>query len=215
MKLYTMPGTCALAPNIAVAWANAPIEIVNLERGAHKGEEYLAINPRGQVPALVFDDGDVLTEATAILDYIGTAFGKDPEFARDKPLGRKEAEALSYLSSEVHATFKGHFKPSAYANKPQTEKVVRHKTYARLDEQFQRLDAWIAKSDGPWLLARKSGADAYLYIVMRWVERTPLQLEDYPNLAAHQRKMEADTSVLLALERQGMKPAVMQPGDET
>ncbi|MGB6229899.1 MAG: glutathione S-transferase N-terminal domain-containing protein [Litorimonas sp.] len=207
MKLYTMPGTCALAPNIAAAWEDAPIEIVNLERGEHKGEAYLAINPRGQVPALVFDDGDVLTEATAILDFIGAQFGGDPEYARDKPLGRKEAEALSYLSSEVHAAFKGHFSPGTFADTPQTEKVVRHKTYARLDRYFQRLDAWIGESEGPWLLERKSYADAYLYIVMRWIDRTPLKLDDYPNLAAHQREMEKDDGVGLALERQGMRPA--------
>lgn len=207
MKLYTMAGTCALAPNIAVAWKDAPIEIVNLERGEHKGEAYLSINPRGQVPALVFDDGDVLTEATAILDYIGTTYGNDPAFGRDHPLGRKEAEALSYLSSEVHAAFKGHFSPGTYADTPQTEKIVRHKTYARLDGYFQRLNDWIAESDGPWLLSQRSFADAYLYIVMRWIERTPLKLEDYPNLAAHQREMEQDDGVKLALERQGMKRA--------
>lgn len=207
MKLYTMPGTCALAPNIAIAWEDAPIEIHNLGYSEHKSDAYLAINPRGQVPALVFDDGSVLTEATAILDFIGASYGGDPEFARDKPLGYREAEALSYLSSEVHAAFKGHFSPGTFADTPQTEKVVRHKTYARLDGYFKRLDAWIGESDGPWLLPRKSYADAYLYIVMRWIERTPLSLEDYPKLAEHQREMEADEGVLMALERQGMEAA--------
>jgi glutathione S-transferase len=207
MKLYTMTGTCALAPNIAVAWADAPIEVVNLERGDQKGEAYLAINPRGQVPALVIDDGDVLTEAAAILGYIREAYGRAPDFARDKPAGRKEAEALTYLSSEVHAAFKGHFSPGTFANTPQTEKTVRHLTYDRLDTYFQYLNDWMAESDGPWLLSARSYADAYLYIVMRWVERTPLQLGDYPNLAAHQQEMEKDAGVLLALERQGMAPA--------
>lgn len=207
MKLYTMTGTCALAPNIAIAWADAPIEVVNLERGAHKGEDYRAINPRGQVPALVFDDGDVLTEATAILGYLREAHGDDPDSARDKPAGRKEAEALSYLSSEVHAAFKGHFSPSTFANTPQSEKTVRHLTYARLDTHFHFLNDWMAQSDGPWLLGERTYADAYLYIVMRWIERTPLQLRDYPNLETHQREMEQDAGVLVALERQGMMPA--------
>ncbi len=207
MKLYTMPGTCALACNIAVAWEDAPIEIVNLERGENRQPDYLAINPRGQVPALVFDDGDVLTEATAILAFIGAKFGGDPEFARDQPLGRKEAEALSYLSSEVHATFKGHFAPQRFAETPQGEKAVRHKAYAALRPMFERLNTMAAESDGPWLLARKSYADAYLYICARWLERTPINLSDYPELVKHQQMMESDDGVLLALGRQGMAVA--------
>lgn len=207
MKLYTMPGTCALACVIAVLWDDAPIDIVNLPYGDHRKADYLAINPRGQVPALVFDDGDVLTEATAILAYIGARFGDDPDYGRGEVLGRKEAEALSYLSSEVHAAFKGHFSPGTFADTPQTEKVVRHKTYARLDGYFGYLNDWIADTDSPWLLKQRSYADAYLYIVMRWIERTPLALDDYPNLAAHQQNMQKDDAVLKALKLTGMKPA--------
>jgi glutathione S-transferase len=207
MKLYALPGTCALAPNIAALWADAPIELVCLERGDQKGEDYLAINPKGQVPALVFEDGDVLTEATAILTYIGAAFGKNPEYAPDQPLGRKEAEALSYLSSEVHATFKCHFAPHLFANSNATERAVRHKAYKRLDKMFTQLNAQVGATDGPWLLAKKSYADAYLYIVMRWVEKTPLSLSDYPALDSHQKQMEVDPKVLEALARQNMTPA--------
>jgi len=69
--LYTMPGTCSLSPNIAIAWLDAPVAIQNIPYGDQKKEYYLAINPRGQVPALRFKDGDVLTEATAILAWLG------------------------------------------------------------------------------------------------------------------------------------------------
>lgn len=209
MKLYTMPGTCALACVIAIAWEDAAIEVVNLNYGDHKKEDYLSINPRGQVPALVFDDGSVLTEAVAILRFIGARFGGDKRYAADQELGYRESEALSYLSSEVHAAFKGHFHPGTFADTPQTEKVVRHKTYARLDGYFGYLNDWISDTDGPWLLAEKSYADAYLYIVMRWIERTPLSLDDYPNLATHQREMEKDDAVLKALKQQGMKAATV------
>ena len=99
--LYTMPGTCALAPNIAVAWLNAPVTIKTMAHGDQKKEEYLSINPKGKVPALQFDDGDVLTEAAAILAYLGAEYGKEG-YARNQKLGRKEAEALSYMTSEVH-----------------------------------------------------------------------------------------------------------------
>ena len=68
---YTMPGSCSLSPNIAVAWLNAPIEIRNIAYGDQKNDDYLAMNPKGQVPALRFDDGDVLTEVAAILTWLG------------------------------------------------------------------------------------------------------------------------------------------------
>lgn len=207
MKLYTMPGTCALACVIAAVWEDAPIEVVNLNYGDHKGPDYLSVNPRGQVPALLFDDGDVLTEATAILAFIGSAFGGDTKFSADSVMGRKEAEALSFLSSEVHAAFKGHFQPATYAEDKAGEAIVCRKTYARLDNYFGYLNDWVADTDGPWMLENRSYADAYLYIVMRWISGTPLKLEDYPNLARHQREMEKDAGVQKALKLQGMKPA--------
>ncbi|WP_206076981.1 glutathione S-transferase N-terminal domain-containing protein [Palleronia sediminis] len=73
--LYTMPGTCSLAPNIAIAWLDAPVEVHNMAYGDHKRDEYLAINPKGKVPAIRFEDGDVLTEAAAILAWLGAEHG--------------------------------------------------------------------------------------------------------------------------------------------
>jgi glutathione S-transferase len=203
-----MKGTAALAANIAIAWEDAPIEVVCLERKELKEETYLAVNPTGKVPALVFDDGDVLTETVAILTYIGAAHSgaAHDAYTRDKKLGRKEAEALAFLNSEIHATFKVHFHPNLFATTPKTEKAARHKTYWRLDKYFEQLDAKIAEHKGPWLLSQKSYADAYLYIIGRWVETTPMELEDYPNLLAHQQMMEKDEAVLLALGRQNMTP---------
>ena len=216
MKLYTMKGTCALAANIAIAWEDAPIEVICLERSELKEEAYLAVNPKGQVPALVFEDGDVLTEIVAILTYIGAAHSGPAHeaYTRDKKLGRKEAEALAFLSSEVHAAFKVHFHPNLFANAPKTEKAARHKTYWRLDKYFEQLNAKIAETRGPWLLSQKSYADAYLYIIGRWVETTPMELEDYPNLLAHQQMMEKDESVLLAISRQNMTPRLYFVEDE-
>ncbi|MEM7730589.1 MAG: glutathione S-transferase N-terminal domain-containing protein [Pseudomonadota bacterium] len=207
MKLYTMPMTCALACVIAIVWEDAPIEIVNLRYGDHKKPDYLSVNPRGQVPALVFDDGEVLTEATAILSFIGAAFGGGDTdlYARNKPLGYREAEALSYLSSEVHAAFKGHFSPGTFADDAAGEETVKRKTYARLDGYFHYLNDWISDTDSPWLLEERSYADAYLYIVMRWISLTPLKLEDYPNLVTHQRQMETDEGVRKALKLAGMR----------
>ena len=206
VKLYTMPGTCALAPNIAVAWEDAPIEVVAMEYGDHRTDDYLAINPKGQVPALAFDDGDVLTEAAAILSYIGAAHGGEGSgrYARDEPLGRKEAEKLSFLTSEVHAAYGPHFAPQRFAESESAQEEVKAAAYETLDGHYRRLDEEVG--DGPWLLDAKSYADAYLYVTTRWLEQTPLSIDDYPNLKRHRERMEADEGVKTALARQNMEP---------
>ena len=203
--LYTMAGTCALAPNIAAAWTNAPIEVKNLARGDQRKEPYLSINPKGQVPALVFDDGDVLTEAVAILRYIGDAHGK-ADFSEKTPHGRKEVEALSYMTSEVHATFGGHFATASFAESKSAQEEVKAATYDKLRKHYQRLEDNLKAAGGEWYIGKKSFADAYLYVILRWIELTPINIGDYPTLHAFRRQMEKDEHVLKALKRQDMKP---------
>lgn len=202
-KLFTMPGTCSLAPNIAIAWVGAPIEIENLAYGDHKKEAYLQINPKGQVPALQFDDGDVLTEAAAIMSYIGAAYGT-ANFAQDTKLGRKEAEALSYMTSGVHATYGPHFSASSFVEKNDAQEALKSKTYEKLKTQYAALEKTLSES-GDYYLGEKSFADAYLYVLNRWIEQTPISLSDYPALSAHRKMMEDDEGVRIALSRQDMK----------
>jgi len=199
-----MPGTCALAPNIAVAWLDAPVQIRNLVRGDHKKDHYLAINPKGKVPALQFDDGDVLTEATAILAYLGAEYG-DENYARNPVLRRKEAEALSYMSSEVHATYGPHFAIQKFADSDSAQKEVKAKTYEKLAAHYSFLDENLAASSGDWYLGERSLADTYLYVLTRWIDLTPLSIDDYPALKKHRAQMQADEGVRLALQRQDME----------
>ena len=203
--LYTMPGTCSLAPNIAVAWLDAPVEIHNMAYGDHKKDDYLAINPKSKVPALRFDDGDVLTEAAAILTWLGAAHGKEG-YARDTVLGRKEAEALSYMTSEVHAAYGGHFGPKNLAETPQAQEEVKRKTYETLAGHYQRMNEILGRNGGHWYLGERTFADAFLYVLERWIDQTPLSIADYPALQQHRARMEADKGVQLALKRQGMEP---------
>ncbi|MBN9123135.1 MAG: glutathione S-transferase [Nitrosospira sp. 56-18] len=207
--LYTMPGTCALAPNIAVAWLNAPVTIKTMERGDHKKDPYLSINPKGKVPALQFDDGDVLTEAAAILAYLGAKYGKE-DYARNQKLGRKEAEALSYMTSEVHAAYGPHFAVQTFADSDSAQKEIKAKTYEKLAKHYERLESNLAAA-GDWYLKDRSFADAFLYVLTRWIELTPLSIDNYPNLKKHRARMEADEGVKLALQRQNMEP-LSSPG---
>lgn len=203
--LYTMPGTCSLAPNIAVAWLDAPVEIHNMAYGDHKKDDYLAINPKAKVPALRFDDGDVLTEAAAILTWLGAAFGTEG-YERDTPLGRKEAEALSYMTSEVHATYGGHFAPQNFADSKEAQDEVKRKTYENLASHYERLNDTLSRNGGEWYLGRRSFADAFLYVLSRWLDQTPLSIDDYLALKQHRARMEADDGVKQALKRQDMDP---------
>jgi glutathione S-transferase len=203
--LYTMPETCSLSPNIAVAWLDAPVEILNIPYGDQKKDYYLAINPKGQVPALRFDDGDELTEAAAILEWLGATYGKDG-YARDTRLGRKEAEALSYMTSEVPATYGGHFNTQKFAESEAAQEEVRRKTYEKLASHYERMDGVLSENGGGWYLGQRSFADTFLYVLTRWIEKTPLSIENYPALKQHRARMEADEGVRQALARQDMEP---------
>lgn len=203
--LYTMPGTCSLSPNIAVAWLDAPVEIHNMAYGDHKKDAYLAINPKAQVPAVRFADGDVLTEAAAILAWLGSAHGKG-NYGRDTVIGRKEAEALSFMTSEVHATYGGHFGTQNFAETPAAQDEVKRKTYEKLARHYQRMNDELGANGGEWYLGKRSFADTFLYVLCRWIDQTPLSIDAYPALKQHRAHMEADAGVQLALKRQDMEP---------
>ena len=200
-KLYTMPGTCSLAPNICIAWLDAPVEIVAMEYGDHKKSEYLAINDKGQVPAVQFEDGDVLTEAAAIMAWLGAEYGSEG-YARDKKLGRKEAEALSWFTSEVHADYGAHFAPKAFAETEAGQEEAKQAAYRKLKGHYERIEENL---DGEYWLGKRSFADAYLYVLSRWIDQTPHGIENFPKLKAFRRRMEQDEAVQKALKRQNME----------
>ncbi|MBH5323187.1 glutathione S-transferase family protein [Aurantiacibacter sediminis] len=202
--LYTMPGTCSLACNIAVAWLDAPVEIHNLAYGDHKNEEYLSINPKGKVPALKFDDGDVLTELAAIMAWLGAEHGSEG-YARDKQLGYREAEALAYMTSEIHASYGPHFAAKNFAESEDAQSEVKEAAYKTLAGHYERLEDNLAQAGGEYYLGKRSFADAFLYVLTRWIEQTPLSIDEYPKLKAHRERMESDPGVRTALDRQDME----------
>jgi glutathione S-transferase len=203
--LYTMPGTCSLAANIAIAWIDAPVAVENMAYGDHKKDAYLAINPKGKVPAIKFADGDVLTELSAILAWLGATHGGEG-YARDSKLGRREAEALSFMTTEVHGAYGPHFAAQNFAKSDSAQDEVKQAAYDRLRGHYKRMNDKLSSADGDWYLGEKSFADAFLYVLVRWLDQTPLTLSDYPALAAHRDRMEADAGVKTALGRQDMQP---------
>lgn len=204
MQLYTMPGTCALAPNIVAMWGDVDLEVVTLERGAHREPAYLQINPKGQVPALRMEDGGILTEATAIMRYLA-AIAPNPivRASSDRDWARVD-EAMSYLTTELHSDFGGHFAPSRFAASDGAQDEVRQSTYAKLRGHCVRLAAQLDGADGNFYLGSRTIADAYLYVVLRWFDDTPIALSEYPTLLRYRTMMAAETAVQAAMSRQNM-----------
>jgi len=204
MRLFAMPGTCALAPNIVALWGGVDVTVVNLARGDHREPAYLAINPKGQVPALEIAPGNVLTEASAIMRYLAALSPHADINPQDLKRWARIDEALSYFISEVHAGFGGHFASYRFAESDSAQAEVKAATYQKIAEHFSRIDAHFANHGADYYLGGRSIADAYLFVITRWIDGTPLSICEYPNVATFRERMSVDVDVRQAIKRQEM-----------
>lgn len=194
MKLYLAPGACSLADHIALHEADLEFERVTVDlktKTTESGEDYRRINPKGYVPALVLDDGQMLTENIAILSWItDQASGLMPE----GPLGRyRLLETLAYISTEVHKSFKPFFSPDA----DEAQKAKARETIE------QRLGLLSDQVGSDYLFgAKASAADAYLYVMLRWSKQNRVSIP--APLAAFIARMESRPAVKLALHHEGL-----------
>lgn len=200
MKLYCKPGACSLSPHIVARECGLDFTQVNVDlqkKLTEQGEDYWQINPKGQVPALQFDDGTILTEGVAIVQYLADL---KPDYHLLAPTGsltRYHAlEWLSFISSELHKGFSPLFRPDTPdAYKPQLR--------AQLEKKFQLVNA--ALEDKQWLLGtRYTVADIYLYVVTRWAKAVKLQLDEMPALDAWFARVGERPAVQAALQAEGL-----------
>ncbi|GJD15276.1 glutathione S-transferase [Rivularia sp. IAM M-261] len=204
IKLYALPNSCALATHIALEWINKPYELKLLKRGQNRESEYLQVNPKGKVPAVVLEDGHVLTEAAAILVYLAEQFPQANLGTSNDPYERYElSQLLAYMTSEVHADFAPHFAPQRFINDESQYNALRDCTYKRLHEHYTSLNERLEGKKHP-IGIRRTVADPYLYVLTRWVDQTPLGIKNYPNLKRFRDQMSADTGVLRAVAMQGI-----------
>ena len=204
MKLYVLPGSCALACHIALEWAGAEYELEVLTRDALQSERYASVNPKAKVPALVLDEGEVVTEAQAVLLLIADLF-PDARLAPSASdvVGRaKLNEVLSELTSEVHPAFGPLFVPSRHVDEPGCEDAVKRAALARVDACFVRLNKALNEQD--WLLGKRGIADPYLFALARWLKMTPKPVEAYPAVARHFARMAHDPAVRRAMAAEGL-----------
>jgi glutathione S-transferase len=204
MKLYYAPGACSLAPHIALREAGLPFELslVDFQAGKNTqdGKDYLSINPKGAVPALQLDDGEVLTEAAVLLQYIAD---KATTRALAPAAGTKERyrlqEWLNYIATEVHKGFGPLWKP----NTPDAYKAI---VKENLATQFRYLDKALAGRDyltgGTFTIA-----DVYLFTILNWTKFHKIDLAPYPALQAFMQRVTARPKVKEALQAEGLLKA--------
>ncbi|CNH33281.1 glutathionine S-transferase [Yersinia kristensenii] len=195
MKLFYKPGACSLSPHIVLreAWLDFSIESVDLAtKKTETGEDYLRINPKGQVPALLLDDGSLLTEGVAIVQYLADIVPDRQLIAPSGTLSRYHAiEWLNFVATELHKGFSPLFNPKT----PDEYKAIARE---RLDKQFSYVDSELAKHD--YLLGSKfSVADAYLFTVTRWANALKLDIKQRSHLDKYMARVAGRPAVKEAL----------------
>ena len=195
MKLFYAPGTCALASHIALEEAGADYEAVRLNFGAEEQRkpDYLAINPKGRVPALVTDRG-VLTETPAILAYVAQSFPA-AGLAPQDPFDFARAQAFnSYLCSTVHVAHAHGRRGARWADDPAAIAAMQRKVPTTMAECFDLIEREMLQ--GPWVMGGSyTICDPYLYTIALWLEGDQVDIARTPKVQAHVERMKARPAV--------------------
>ena len=203
MKLYYSPGACSLSPHIALLEAGLPYDLVKVDVRAKKlenGDDYLKINPKGQVPALGLDSGEVVTEGPVIVQMIADKVAdKHLAPARDSAERYKFLEWLNFVTSEVHKNFGPLFSPVLADDAKAFFKD-------RVMGKFKYLDGALAGHD--FLMGKQfTVADGYLFTMLCWADRMNFDLSALPNLLAYKARVAARPKVQEALTKEGLMKA--------
>lgn len=200
MKLYYFRGSCALSPHIVALEAGLPVTMVKIDSKTKKTEseaDFLAINSKGTVPALQFDDGRVLTEGPAIVQFLAD---QKPESGLAPRAGTFERyqlmEMLNYLTSEVHKSFSPLFNPANSAEMKET-------LMANLAKKFDWLSGFL--SNKTYLLGNAfTVADAYLFTLLNWTGFLKIDLNKWPVLAEYKSLIGHRPKVQEAMRAEGL-----------
>jgi len=200
MKLYYSPGVCSLSPHIVAHEIGLPINLEKVDtrtKQTETGRDFLAINPKGYVPALELDNGEVLTEGPAIVQYLGDLKPGNAVVPANGTFARARLqEMLGYINSEIHKTYS----PLFHAETPEETRAERK---AYLHKRYELLDGILAKQT--WLLGDAfTAADAYLFVVTRWAKGAKVDLSDLHALAAFQERVAARPAVQAAMAQEGL-----------
>jgi glutathione S-transferase len=203
MKLYYSPGACSLSPHIALLEAGLPYELVKVDLKAKKlenGDDYLKVNPKGQVPALGLDNGELLTEGPVIVQMIADkASAKNLAPGRDSAERYKLQEWLNFITTELHKNFGPMFSPVLADDAKAFFKD-------RVMSKFKYVDGALAGRD--YVMGKQfTVADGYLFTMLSWADRMRFDLSGLPNLLAYKARVAARPKVQEALTKEGLMKA--------
>jgi glutathione S-transferase len=200
MKLYFSPGACSLAPHIVLRETGLPFELERVDtktKVMESGQDFWQVNPKGMVPTLKLDNGELLTEGPAITQYIAD---QKPEAGLLPPVGNlaryRVLEWLNFIGTEIHKQFTPLFKP----NTPEDYKAIAKENVTKA---FKLVDGHLAGK--PYLTGDTfTVADAYLFTVSNWARFHNIDIAQWPNFAAFQERVRARPAVQEALKAEGL-----------
>ncbi|HHQ4620650.1 TPA: glutathione S-transferase family protein [Aeromonas veronii] len=200
LTLFFAPGSCAVAVQIALLETGAPFTArqLNLTAGEQRSPEYLAINPKGRVPALITEQG-TLTETPALLLYVAQRFPDAKLAPLDNPfLLARMQEVSSFLASTVHVSHAHGRRGSRWADDEQAIAAMQQKVASNMRDGFAQIEQHYLA--GPWVLGEQfSVADIYLFVVAGWLKSDGVEISEFPKVADHYRRMLTRPAVNKAL----------------
>jgi glutathione S-transferase len=203
-RLYYAPGTCALATHIALEEAGAPYEAVAVDFGAQaqRRPEYLAINPKGRVPALVTENG-TLTETPGLLLFVAQRFPGAELAPLSDPIALAQVQEFnSYLCATVHVAHAHGRRGARWADDAGAIEAMKRKVPATMTECAELIEQKLLK--GPWVMGEQyTICDPYLFTIGTWLEGDGVDTGKLPRVIEHRRRMLARPAVQKAVAAEG------------
>jgi len=204
MKLFYSPGASSLSPHIVAREAGIDLKLQKVDTATKTmtvDGDFWKVNPKGYVPALELDNGEILTEVTAIVQYLADLMPKSKLAPQNGTWERTRLqEMLGYIGSEIHKTFSPLWNTKASAEVRKERTAYLHTRYALLDKQL---------AGKKFLFGDQfTVADAYLFVVTNWAKPTKVDLSEFTHIQAFQARVAARPAVVAAMTAEGLIPAV-------
>jgi glutathione S-transferase len=205
MKLYYSKAACSLATHIALEEAGVPFEVeaIDISAGTQRNDGYLAKNPLGRVPVLELEDGRVLTEVPAILEFIASSAPKRGLLPSDPWLKVKASEWMSLFVSSVHPTFLGYYRPERFVRDRSAQDALRTDSREKFFSLLELVERQLPERG--WVLGEAySLCDAYALIFFLWARHFEFPLTGLPRYSALAERVLARPATARAIEREGL-----------